>query len=174
MISPLYQVRGLTKWRRFANNFIIMLMSIFLIMLITKTQNTIVQRSVLFWRIAMPISDFIWEMLKYNKHFVKLLTIHKRKKLIKKQVQYENNLKQYQAELANPKYDYCKKENINLVKITKAKLANLNQLKQKAQEKHYTYKLVSEVMPNGIEVIYLAVQFINAAFDILFACLLIN
>lgn len=126
MIGPLYHVTGLTKWRRFANNFIIMLMSIFLIIVITKAQYVIVPRSVLFWRIAMPISSFIWEMFRYNKHFAKMLTIHKRKKLIKKQIQYEHNF------------------------------------------------IVSELMPNVIEVIYLAVQFINAAFDILFACLLIN
>lgn len=174
MISPLYQVTGLTKWRRLANNFIIMLMSILIIILITKIQYAIVPRYVLFWRMAMPISSFIGEMFRYNKHFAKMLIIHKRKQLIKKQVQYENNLKQYQAKLANPQYDYCKKENINLVKITKAKLADLNQLKQKTQDTHNTYKLVSEIMPNGIEVIYLASQFINAALNILFTCLLIN
>lgn len=151
-----------------------MFMSIFLIILITKTQYAIVPRYVLFLRIAIPISNFIWEMFKYNKHFAKMLTIRKRKKFIKKQVQYENNLKQYQAEIANPKYDYCKKENINLVKITKAKLANLNQLKQKNQEKHNTYKITSEVMHDSIEIIYLAGQFINAAFNILFTCLIIN
>lgn len=174
MINPLYQVTGLTKLRRLANNFIIMLMSILVIILITKTQYDIVPRYVLFWRMAMPISNFIWEMFMNNKHFTTMLIIHKRKQLIKKQVQYENNLKQYQAKLVNPKYNYCKKENINLVKITKVKLAYLNHLKQKAQETHNTYKLVSEVMPHGIEVIYLVSQFINAAFNILFTCLLIH
>lgn len=151
-----------------------MLMSILVIILITKIQYDIVSRYVLFWRMVIPISSCIWEMFKYNKHFTTMLIIHKRKQLIKKQVQYENNLKQYQAKLANPKYNYCKKENINLVKITKVKLADLNHLKQKAQETHNTYKLVSEVIPNGIEVIYLVSQFINAAFNILFTCLLIN
>lgn len=79
MISPLYQVTGLTKWRRLANNFIIMLMSILIIILITKTQYAIVPRYVLFWRMAMPISSFIGEMFRYNKHFAKMLIIHKRK-----------------------------------------------------------------------------------------------
>lgn len=174
MIDPIYQVTDSAKWRRFANNFIIMFMSIFLIILITKTQYNIVPRPVLFWRIVIPVSSFIWEMLRYNKHFTKILAIYKRKKLIKKQVKYKNDLKQYQAELANPEYDYCKKENINLVKITKAQLANLDQLKQKNQEKDNTYRIISEVMPNGIEVIYLAGQFINAVLDILCACLLIS